>query len=209
MILSMGLMAPVAVDAGDWTTRGGTLWTKVSWFRQSTGEYNTDGDQLILLPDNTLGARPAGSRQPYRFNGQYESVALFFEGYYGITDAIDVGLQVPWFDQSFDDDTRIDLPSESGFSDTRVYARWNFLTCPFLLTLKEGVKIPSGEFKNEESLIPVGEGQADYDFVLQAGRSLWPWPAYVNADIGYRVKSHFQLQRTDSCESVSPPLRAA
>jgi hypothetical protein len=23
------------------------------------------------------------------------------------------------------------------------------------------------------------------------------------------VKSHFQLQRTDSCESVSPPLRAA
>jgi len=174
MILSMGLLAPVAVDAGAWTTPGGTLWTKVSWFRRSTDEWYADVDQPILLPDNTLGARPAGSRQPYRFNGQYESVALVLEGYYGITDAIDVGFQVPWFDQSFDDDTRIDSPSEPGFSDAHVYARWNFLTRPFLLTLKGGVKIPSGEFKNEDGLIPVGEGQADYDFVLQAGRSLWP-----------------------------------
>ena len=131
MILSMGLLAPVAVDAGAWTTPGGTLWTKVSWFRRSTDEWYADVDQPILLPDNTLGARPAGSRQPYRFNGQYESVALVLEGYYGITDAIDVGFQVPWFDQSFDDDTRIDSPSEPGFSDARVYARWNFLTRPF------------------------------------------------------------------------------
>ena len=29
---------------------------------------------------------------------------------------------------------------------------------PLLLTLKTGVKIPTGEFKNEDGLIPVGEG---------------------------------------------------
>ena len=49
--------------------------------------------------------------------------------------------------------------------------------------------MPTGEFRNEDGLIPVGEGQADYDFVLQLGRSFWPLPIYANADIGYRVRT--------------------
>lgn len=179
----------MTVQAGAWTTPRGKLWAKASWFRQSTDEWYTESAQPILLPDNTLGERPAGSRQPYRFNGMYESTAVFLEGYYGLTDAVDVGLQVPWFDQSFDDDTRIDPPSESGFSDLRVYGRWRMFSRPFLLTLKTGVKIPTGEFKNEDGLIPVGEGQWDYDIVVQAGRSFWPLPAYANVDIGYRVRT--------------------
>jgi hypothetical protein len=115
----------------------------------------------------------------------YESTAVFLEGYYGPTDAVDVGLQVPWFDQFFDDDTRIDPPSESGFSDLRVYGRWRMFNRPFLLTLKMGAKIPTGEFKNEDSLIPVGEGQWEYDIVVQAERFFWPLPAYANVDIGH------------------------
>ncbi|HJP31674.1 MAG TPA: transporter [Candidatus Latescibacteria bacterium] len=192
------LLTPTLALAGAWTTPRGTLWAKASWFQQSTDEWYTDADQPILLPDNTLGSRAAGSRQPYRFNGSYESTAVFLEGYYGITDAIDVGLQVPWFDQSFDDDTRIDSPAESGFSDTRVFARWRLFDKPFLLTLKGGVKIPTGEFKNEDGLIPVGEGQWDYDIVVQAGRSLWPLPAYANVDVGYRV-------RTENTEILREP----
>ena len=185
----LALLAPVAVQAGAWTTPQGKLWVKASWFRQTTHEWYIGSAQPVLLPDNTLGERPAGSRQPYRFEGMYESSAVFLEGYYGLTDAVDVGLQVPWFDQSFDDDTRVDPPSESGFSDLRVYARWRLFARPFLLTLKTGVKIPTGEFKNVDGLIPVGEGQWDYDFVVQAGRSFWPLPAYANVDIGYRVRT--------------------
>ena len=118
----LALLAPVTVQADAWTTPRGKLWAKASWFRQSTDEWHTEDAQPILLPDNTLGERPAGSRPPYRSDGMYESTAVFLEGYYGLTDAVDVGLQVPWFDQSFDDDTRIDPPSESGFSDLRVMA---------------------------------------------------------------------------------------
>ncbi len=114
---------------------------------------------------------------------------MFIEGYYGITDGSDVGLQVPWFDQSFDDDTRIDSPSASGFSDLRLFGRWQVLAKPFLLTVKGGVKVPTGEFRNEDGLIPVGEGQWDYDLVLQMGRSFWPLPVYGNVDVGYRVRT--------------------
>ncbi|MBT7164046.1 MAG: hypothetical protein HN904_14790 [Victivallales bacterium] len=188
-LVLLAMLMPVVAHAGAWTTPAGSLWTKISWFRQSTDEWYTDNDQPILLPDNTLGSRPAGSRQPYRFNGQYESTAFFMEGYYGLTDAVDVGLQMPWFDQSFDDDTRIDSPAESGFSDLRIFARWQVLRRPFLLTLKGGAKIPTAEFRNEDGLIPVGEGQWDYDIVLQMGRSFWPIPAYANIDLGYRVRT--------------------
>ena len=54
--------------------------------------------------------------------------------------------------------------------------------------MKLGAKIPTGEFINEDGLIPVGEGQWDFDLIVQGGRSLWPLPAYVNADVGYRVR---------------------
>ncbi|HIG18085.1 MAG TPA: hypothetical protein EYQ31_12820 [Candidatus Handelsmanbacteria bacterium] len=58
----------------------------------------------------------------------------------------------------------------------------------FLFTLKGGAKIPSGDFRNEDGLIPVGEGQWDFHLVLQAGRSLWPLPSYANIDLGYRIR---------------------
>ncbi|MDA0335124.1 MAG: transporter [bacterium] len=197
LLALLALMLPVAAHAGAWTTPAGSLWAKVSWYRQTTDEWYTDSDQPILLADNTLGTRPAGRRQPYRFNGAYESTAVFLEAKYGIADGIDVGLQVPWFDQSFNDDTRIDSPAESGFSDVRISARWQLLDRPILLTLKGGAKIPTAEFRNEDGLIPVGEGQWDYDVVVQAGRSFWPIPAYANIDLGYRVRTENESIRRD------------
>ena len=49
-------------------------------------------------------------------------------------------------------------------------------------------KAPTGEFKNEQWLIPTGEGQWDFDFIFQVGRSFWPFRAYLNADLGYRMR---------------------
>lgn len=189
LLILVALWCPTLASAGAWTTKSGSVWAKASWFRQTTSEWYTDVDQPILLPDNTLGVRKAGSRQPYRFNGEYESTAIFLEAFYGVTDRIDVSVQVPWFDQAFDDDTRVDSPSDAGFSDVRLFARWNLIQKPLLLTLKGGVKLPTGEFVNEDGLIPVGEGQADYEISLQAGRSLWPLPAYANVDVGYRIRT--------------------
>ena len=71
----------------------------------------------------------------------------------------------------------------------KLWAKFRLIDKPFLFSLKTGIKMPTGEFKNEDGLIPVGEGQWDFDFVAQLGRSFWPLPLYGNVDIGYRLRT--------------------
>ncbi len=177
------LLCPAQLFAGAWTLPRGQIWSKITFFQQNTNEW------YISSPEFTeCESHNAGDRRPYRFNGEYDSKAFFIEGFYGVTDRLDVGVQVPFFDQVFDDDTRIEPPSDAGFSDMRVFAKFNIMQNPALFTIKLGAKIPTGDFKNEDGLIPVGEGQWDFDFVAQLGRSFWPLPLYGNVDVGYRVR---------------------
>ena len=178
-----GILVPDAAGAGAWTLPAGSVWGKVTWFRQHAREW------YINAPEFTGRMHEAGSRRPYRFNGEYASRAVFAEVFFGASDRLDLGLQVPWFDQQFDDDTHIDPVGDSGFSDLRLLAKWRALQTLAVVTVKTAVKMPTGEFRNEDGLIPVGEGQWDFDFILQAGRSFWPLPLYANADAGYRVRT--------------------
>ena len=105
------------------------------------------------------------------------------------TDRLDLGLQVPYFDQSFANTVFAEPRTDTGLSDIRALAKLRLLAKPLVLAFKAGVKVPTGEFKNEDGLIPVGEGQWDFDFVGQVGRSFWPLPLYGNIDLGYRVRT--------------------
>ena len=67
-------------------------------------------------------------------------------------------------------------------------AKLRLLQYPVVLTFKSAVKFPTGDFVNEDGLIPVGEGQWDFDFGAQVGRSFWPLPAYVAAEYAYRIR---------------------
>jgi hypothetical protein len=183
---------PAAAFAGAWTLPQGKFWGKVTFMQQTTDEW------YLASPQFTEGVlREVGERQPYRFNGEYDSKAVFLEGFYGVTDRFDLGVQVPYFDQVFKDDTRDVPPSDTGFSDMRVFAKWRALLKPALLTAKIGAKIPTGEFVNEDGLVPVGEGQWDFDFIGQLGRSFWPLPLYGNIDLGYRVRKENKEIRRD------------
>lgn len=186
----IGLWAAPALG-GAWTVPASSFWGKVSYFRQTTGEWYIDSS-LPMVVQTADGVEitqvSAGSRQPYRFGGQYRSKAVFAEGFYGVTDWLNLGVQIPYFDQVYQDSTRTEAPSDAGFSDLRIYTKLRALQSPAVLTLKLGVKVPTGDFKNEDGLIPVGEGQWDFDLLLQAGRSLWPLPAYANLEAGYRLR---------------------
>ena len=173
------LGAAANVSAGAWTLPRGQLWGKLTYFQQHTEEW--------YVGKGRFGA--PGTRARYDFDGQYESRAVFFEGLYGVTDRLDLGLQVPYFDQSFANIAFAEPRTDTGLSDIRALAKLRLLSKPLVLALKTGVKVPTGEFKNEDGLIPVGEGQWDFDFVGQVGRSFWPLPLYGNIDLGYRVRT--------------------
>ena len=173
------LGAAADVGAGAWTLQRGQFWGKLTYFQQHTEEWYV-GKGRFGTP---------GTRARYDFDGQYESRAIFFESLYGVTDRLDLGLQIPYFDQSFTNIAFAEPRTDTGLSDIRALAKLRLLSKPLVLALKTGVKVPTGEFKNEDGLIPVGEGQWDFDFVGQMGRSFWPLPLYGNIDLGYRVRT--------------------
>ena len=167
-------------DAGAWTLSRGEFWGKLTYFRHSTEEW--------YLGKGRFGT--PGARVRYDFDGRYESSAAFIEGFYGLSDRLDLGVQIPYFDQSFANSTFAEPRGDTGLSDIRVYGKLRLIDQPLIFTLKTGAKMPTGEFKNEDGLIPVGEGQWDFDFVAQFGRSFWPLLLYANIDLGYRVRTH-------------------
>ena len=183
-LIGLGLLLwPTSLLAGAWTLPQGKVWGKVTFFQQSTDEW------YLASPELTDGQlREPGARRPYRFDGKYESRAVFVEGFYGITERFDLGVQIPYFDQQFSDATRDEPPADAGFSDLRLFAKARLIQRPVVFTLKGGVKMPTGNFRNEDGLIPVGEGQWDFDLIGQMGRSLWPLPVYGNVELGYRFR---------------------
>ena len=180
LLVGLALLGAAAdVGAGAWTLQRGQFWGKLTYFQQRTQEW--------YVGKGRFGA--PGTRARYDFDGRYESRAVFVEGLYGVTDRLDLGLQVPYFDQSFANAAFAAPRTDTGLSDIRALAKLRLLAKPLVLALKAGVKIPTGGFKNEDGLIPVGEGQWDFDVVGQMGRSFWPLPLYGNLDLGYRVRT--------------------
>lgn len=191
LLVVFACQIPGDVFAGAWTLPRKHVWCKVAVLGQTTHE------EYVGASGSGRGPDPArvfnvGNRARYRFNGRYRSRALFFDLFYGATDRIDVGLQLPFFRQEYQDTpllTGFGEPQRAtGFGDIRGFLKVNLLNVRTVGTLKLGFKAPSGEFVNEDGLIPVGEGQWDFDAIVQMGRSFWPMPVYVNADVGYRLR---------------------
>ena len=177
------LLTSGAAWSGAWTFPKGKLWTKLTFMSQDTNE------DYIGVPRPGI---PRGARQPYLLDGEYSSRTFFLDAMYGITDRLNVGVQIPFFDQTFQDqelDILFGGPiSSTGFSDIRVFLKHKLVDAPVVSSLKFGFKAPTGSFENRQGLIPVGEGQWDFDFILQIGRSFWPFRAYANVDLGYRLR---------------------
>lgn len=157
--------------AGAWTLPQGANWFKVGFMYQDTTErYFLDGERI-----------------PYFFDGRNQTRALFFEYVRGLTDRWDVKVQLPIFAISFDDFAG--ERESNGLGDLRLESRYNILDDPMVLTLGGAIKFPTGEFVNDAEIVPVGEGQYDFDVFAEVGRSLWPVNAYVTGKIGYRFRS--------------------
>ena len=181
--LALLSLLPASASAGAWTLDKGRFWGKVAYFQQSTNEWYINNRKFI-----SGEWVKTGSRQGYDFDGEYEFKGAFFEGTYGLTDRLDVGFQLPFVSQRFENITQ-EGRTATGWSDLRLTAKLRLLEAPLVLSVKGGAKLPTGKFINEDGLIPVGQGQWDFDFSADLSHSFWPLPLYANLEVGYRVRT--------------------
>lgn len=179
------------LSAGAWTLPKGVAWTKLSYFSQQTREWYSAHRQWVAgeIVD-------PGVRTRYNFEGRYDSHAAFFEAVYGASERLDIGVQIPYFAQRYADQTRDQSLSATGLGDVRATVKLRLVERPLVFAVQGGVKMPTGDFRNVDGLIPVGEGQWDVDVAFAAGRSFWPRALYANAEGGYRLRrTNSQIDR--------------
>jgi len=121
----------------------------------------------------------------------------------GLVPGLDAWVQVPFQRLRFDDLGGDRL--RTGIGDTRFYLRvqpGRYLGSRFPLAIRGGAKVPVGDFAVDAEIIPLGDGQRDWELVLELGHSFYPVPAYVSAWIGHRWREQNLESRRDFGDEV-------
>lgn len=170
--LCWGLVLSSAVWASEsaWPVRKGGLYLEIQpqWEAWSHGEP---------APVQALSAL---TRLEY---GYLESAALALElPFQSLTRNAVNGLSNAFSAQS----------TANGFSDLWLGHYLQLLQDPLTLSLRTGLTVPLGYPLNIRPIL--GEGQLNLDLALLAGYQLQPWPAFVQASTGYRLRGAYNRQ---------------
>lgn len=150
----------------------GTGWVMVSGLRQRSGSiFNSQGDRQPLLAD-----------------GSFQSTSLYWSAGVGLADGVDAWMQLPVHRMHYEDDggTR----DRAGIGDARVALRLSpaLLGATLPIALRAGVKVPGSAFPLDATVIPLTEGQTDFETSIESGR-LFRDAVYVLGWVGYRWRT--------------------
>ncbi len=168
----MVLLAPT-VGFAQWVQKPGTGWLQASFYHHDTRErFDEQGNQEPLFNEG----------------GRSITTSLFLTGAYGVYRGIDVWAQVPLHRLAFND---VAADRESfGLGDPLLHVRVGpsliGVKTPFAVAIRAGVKLPFGEFPIDSEIVPLSEGQRDWEVMLELGHSFYPAPVYVMGWAGYR-----------------------
>ncbi len=129
---------------------------------------------------------PSGEVRSFILDGHAQTASSFLTVAMGIAPGLDIWVQPSYQRLEFADidGTRISW----GFGDTRLYVRGaplRLLGSSFPFAIRGGIKIPT-DFESGTNLIPLGDGQRDWEVIAEVGHSFWPRPFYAAAWAGYR-----------------------
>ena len=118
---------------------------------------------------------------------KFDDHAVYFYGEYGLFSRTSIILSAPTFKQSINEASGV-RGKTTGFvaGDFELQAKYQFLDKPIVASGLIGTKIPV--VYNVVDFPPLGNGETDYDVKLLLGFSLYPIPAYLTGDIGYRLR---------------------
>lgn len=178
LALTALLFSPSA--SAQWVEAPGTGWVQLQVSHQQTEDgFNEDGESVPLV--QTPGD-----------DGESIITTVRFTGALGLVQGLDAWVDVPFHRQEFNSSNPVteDL-LDTGFGDPRVYLRvgpslFGIDALPLAVALRGGAKFTSGNFNVSAETISLSEGQRDWELLLELGKSLHPWPVYVQGWAGYR-----------------------
>jgi len=162
--------SPLAL-VGQWVEAPGRGWISVATYHQNTREFfDTRKTQRSFLGE-----------------GHAVTTSTFLTAAAGLPGDVDIWAQVSFHHLQFDD-VAGDRTS-TGFGDSRVWLRvapLRWLGSEFPFAIRGGVKLPAGDFDVDAEVIPLGDGQRDWEVMAEVGRSFYPRSIYTQAWVGYR-----------------------
>ena len=183
LLLAIAVLASASSSAwagGPWTLPAGALSLRGTGSTERAHEEYCGG----------LNDCGAASRVPFTLDGQWRMRAVFLDADYGLTRRLTLGVSTSLQAARYED--LAGLRTTDGFGDLSMRAQYSLTTWPVAAAVCASVKAPTGKNPIDAStsaLIPLSEGQWDGECTLAIGKSLYPKPAYVLVESGYRARS--------------------
>lgn len=186
LLVVVGVVADRA-HAGAWAQPEGHVYAKLSGIRYTTSDIY-----------NEMGRRQAMGTNGDEFVGQQ----FFAYVEYGLRQRITLVTQAR-AGVLTDEDNFVRMET-SGIGDIEAGLKVQAIDGPVVLAPMLMVKLPTGY--NDRYMPPMGTGHVDIDARLIGSQSLYPWPLYVSAELGYRLRGgEFSNQVLWSAEVGATP----
>ncbi len=131
-----------------------------------------------------------GSSRPFLGGSESITNSAFLTAAIGLTWGVELWAQVPIHALRFDDPTG--RRQRTALGDPRVSLRIGselFTDARWPVSVRAGIKFAGTDFPVDAQVIPLSEGQTDYELVLESGWSFQGIPLYVVGWAGYRWRT--------------------
>ena len=176
------LFATATPIKAQWVEPVGEGWLAFAVFHQDTRRfYDLSGESRDLFSE-----------------GHARTTSSFLTAATGLFPGVDTWVQLSFSDLNYDD--LAGERSSTGLGDTRIWLRaapLQWLGSSFPFTIRGGVKLPVGDFNVDSEIIPLGDGQRDWELMAELGHSFYPRSLYVMGWIGYRWRELNTESRKD------------
>ena len=169
-VCSIGLAALHTPSfAGAWSQEKGHYYAKLS------GIYYTSDERY-----NDMGRRDALGQD----GDEFRSTQGFLYVEYGVADRLTAVVQFQG--GRLVNENALIRQTTVGTGDVELGLKYQSIDAPVVLAPLVAVKIPGGYNMKYEP--PLGTGDTDLEFRGLAAKSFHPWPLYVGAEVGYRLR---------------------
>ena len=182
-----GLGGGVDGVVGQWVEEPGRGWIALAVYHQDTRErFGIEGDARALFAE-----------------GHAVTISSFLTLAVGLVPGIDLWSQLSFHRLRYDDVAG--KRSSTGMGDTRFWLRaapleWLGSGLPF--AVRAGFKLPVGDFDVDAEVIPLGDGQRDWEVMAEMGHSFWPRSLYLSGWVGYRWREENTEAKKDFGDEV-------